>query len=177
MEKETNLSFFKKWWISIRPFSLPASTMPVIFGTVLAVVYGGYDLNIGYFVLAFLGMVILHAAANILSDIYDFQKGLDVVANPVSGGVVRGIISKSEARKAAYILFAIGTIVGLTLRCLRQMIESRLVAGLLDFKLSQGNVRPGIARISAKRFFKIFPAPLRIPKLVRNVPCMPEFIK
>jgi len=115
MEQNKNISFFKKWWISIRPFSLPASTMPVIFGTVLAVVYGGYELNIIYFVLAFLGMVILHAAANLLSDIYDFQKGLDVVPNPVSGGVVRGIISKAEARKASYILFAIGTVIGLTL--------------------------------------------------------------
>ena len=43
MEEKRSTSFFKKWWISSRPFSFPASTMPVIFGTVLAYVYGGYE--------------------------------------------------------------------------------------------------------------------------------------
>ena len=75
MEQKAQLSFFKKWWISARPFSFPASTMPVIFGTVLAVVYGGYEFKPILFILAFLGMVILHSAANILSDYFDFKKG------------------------------------------------------------------------------------------------------
>ena len=77
MEQQENISFLKKWWISARPFSFPASTMPVIFGTVLAVVYGGYTFKPLLFVLAFIAMVILHSGANILSDIYDFKKGLD----------------------------------------------------------------------------------------------------
>ena len=99
MEKTQEISTFKKWWISARPFSFPASTMPVIFGTVLAFAYSDYPFHVGYFLLAFFGMVILHAAANILNDYYDFNKGLDKVANPVSGGVVRGIISTSVAKK------------------------------------------------------------------------------
>lgn len=113
MNKENEISFLKKWWISIRPFSLPASTMPVIFGTVLAVVYGGASLNIWLFLMAFFSMVILHAAANILSDIHDFQRGLDKVPNPVSGGIVRGLITIKEARRASTILFIIGGIMGL----------------------------------------------------------------
>ena len=116
MSKETHkMNFIKKWWVSIRPFSLPASTMPVIFGTVLAVVYGGVSLNIGYALLAFTGMVILHGASNIMNDVYDFSRGLDTQPNPVSGGVVRGIISLKEAKQAYISLYITGALIGLFL--------------------------------------------------------------
>lgn len=116
MSKETHKpGFFKKWWISIRPFALPASTMPVIFGTVLAVAYGGVSLNIGYALLAFLGMVILHSASNIMNDVYDYSRGLDKQPNPVSGGIVRGIIGLKEAKKAYISLYIVGALLGLFL--------------------------------------------------------------
>jgi len=115
MSNEKQVSFFKKWWICSRPFSFPASTMPVIFGTVLSVVYGEADLNPWTFLLAFLGMVILHSAANILSDINDFSFGLDKVPTPVSGGVVRNLITLKEARNASIFLFTIGAVVGFLL--------------------------------------------------------------
>ncbi len=115
MTNTANLSFTKKWWISIRPFALPASTMPVIFGTVLAFVYGDSGFSFGLFLLAFVAMIILHSGANILNDIYDFKKGLDKFPTPVSGGVVRGIISIKEAKYAATLLLSIGTIIGLLL--------------------------------------------------------------
>lgn len=106
---------FKKWLISIRPFALPASTMPVIFGTLLAVVYGGYTFRPGLFLLALTGMVILHSAANLLSDVHDFNKGLDREPTPVSGGVVRGYISTRQARSVSILLFLTGTIIGFIL--------------------------------------------------------------
>ena len=115
MEEQTKLSFFKKWWISARPFSFPASTMPVIFGTVLAYVYGGYEFKPLLFILAFIGMVILHSGANILSDIFDFEKGLDKEPSPVSGGVVRGIISIREAWIGSVTMLIFGTAIGLYL--------------------------------------------------------------
>lgn len=89
--------------------------MPVIFGTVLAVVYGGYELKPVLFVLAFFGMVILHSGANILSDIFDYKKGLDKIPSPVSGGVVRGYISIREAWIASVAMLLAGTVIGLYL--------------------------------------------------------------
>lgn len=115
MTEEQNISFFKKWWISLRPFSFPASTMPVVFGTVLAYVYGGGSINVWYFLLAFFGMVLLHAGANVLNDVIDFNKGLDKVPAPVSGGVVRRIITIREAKIASFILFTLGTLMGVAL--------------------------------------------------------------
>ncbi len=112
---ENKPSFFKKWMISIRPFALPASTMPVIFGTLLAATYGDYAFKPGLFVLALLGMVILHCGANILSDVFDYRKGLDKEPNPVSGGVVRGIITEKEAIRASVILLVLGSAIGFLL--------------------------------------------------------------
>ncbi|MFO8235042.1 MAG: 1,4-dihydroxy-2-naphthoate octaprenyltransferase [Bacteroidales bacterium] len=115
MLQNKKVSFIKKWWISIRPFSLPASTMPVIFGTVLAIVYGEASFNPWYFLMSFMGMVILHGASNILSDIHDYKRGLDTQPTPVSGGVVRGLISIKEAKNASIVLFSTGAAIGLVL--------------------------------------------------------------
>ena len=115
MEQQGQLSFVKKWWISSRPFSFSASTMPVVFGSVLAAVCGGYEFKPILFVLSFVAMVILHSASNILNDVKDYAMGLDVVPSPVSGGVVRKIISTKEAKIGASILFCIGTIIGFIL--------------------------------------------------------------
>ncbi|SRR6056297_284078 len=115
MENNQKATFIKKWWISFRPFSLPASTMPVIFGTVLAVVYGNANFNIWYFLLSLVGIVILHGASNILSDIHDYKRGLDKEPTPVSGGVVRKLISIKEAKNASIILFSAGASIGLLL--------------------------------------------------------------
>ena len=115
-QQNAPVSFLKKWWISARPFSFPASTMPVIFGTVLAVVYGeSVTFKPLLFVLAFIGMVILHSGANILSDIFDYKKGLDKVPSPVSGGIVRGLITIREAWIASVLMLTFGTIIGLYL--------------------------------------------------------------
>lgn len=114
-EEQNKPGLIKKWWISIRPFSLPASTMPVIFGTVLAVVYGDTSLNIFHALLSALGMMILHGASNIMNDFYDYKHGFDKHPSPVSGGVVRKIISMKEARHAYIFLYILGALIGLYL--------------------------------------------------------------
>lgn len=108
-------SFWKKWFIAVRPWSFPASTMPVLLGTSLAIVYGQAQLNLNYFILALLAMVILHSGANILSDFFDFKQGLDREVTPVSGAIVRRWITPNQALKAAAILFISGGLIGLLL--------------------------------------------------------------
>ena len=103
----------KKWLIAGRPWSFPASTMPVIFGTALGVVAGGAPFSPLRFLWALATMVALHAAANILSDVYDFRRGLDVDVTPVSGAVVRGWLTDRQALRGATLLFALGSLSGL----------------------------------------------------------------
>ena len=87
--QKENVPFIKKWLTAMRPWALPASTMPVIFGTSLAVVIGQVSLDVFKFILALFAMMILHSAANILSDVFDFKRGLDTSVTPVSGAIVR----------------------------------------------------------------------------------------
>jgi 1,4-dihydroxy-2-naphthoate octaprenyltransferase len=109
--------FVKKWWVAIRPFALPASTMPVIFGTVLALTMSDDEtvFNVPYFLGALFGMVFLHTGANLLNDVFDFKKGLDKVVNPVSGAVVRQWITPTEGLLGAIIFLLTGGLIGLWL--------------------------------------------------------------
>jgi len=110
-----SISKFKKWVVAARPWALPASTMPVIFGTSLASVIGKASFLPFHFLLAFLAMVILHTAANMSSDVSDFKRGLDKDITPVSGAIVRGWLSTNEVRAGAFVLFVLGTGLGLVL--------------------------------------------------------------
>lgn len=104
--------FARTWWVAMRPFALPASTMPVIFGSLLAVTVGGASFSLPLFLGAFFGMALLHTGANLLNDVYDFKKGLDRRVNPVSGAVVRGWVSPREALFAGWLFLGLGTGLG-----------------------------------------------------------------
>ena len=114
-QQNKQMSFFKKWLIAARPWALPASTMPVIFGTSLAIIIGKARFDVFHFILAFVGMVILHSAANMMSDVFDFKRGLDKMITPVSGAIVRGWITTKQATVGAVILFVLGSIIGIIL--------------------------------------------------------------
>jgi 1,4-dihydroxy-2-naphthoate octaprenyltransferase len=103
----------KKWLIAGRPWSLPASTMPVAFGTALAVVIGGARFSPLLFLWALATMMILHSAANMLSDVFDFRRGLDRDVTPVSGAIVRGWLTGSQVLRGSLALFALGAGSGL----------------------------------------------------------------
>jgi 1,4-dihydroxy-2-naphthoate octaprenyltransferase len=105
----------RKWITAARPWALPASTMPVVFGTSLAVVVGGARLDLLRFALALAAMVILHSAANMLSDVFDFRRGLDTAATPVSGAIVRGWLTDRQVARGSAALFAAGLVLGLVL--------------------------------------------------------------
>jgi 1,4-dihydroxy-2-naphthoate octaprenyltransferase len=111
----TKPSTLRKWIVAARPWALPASTMAVVFGTSLAVVIGGARLDPVRFGLAFLAMVILHSAANMMSDVHDFRRGLDREVTPVSGAIVRGWLSDRAVQRGALVLFAVGVALGLLL--------------------------------------------------------------
>ncbi len=106
-------SALRKWLVAVRPWSFPASTMPVVFGTALAVIIGGARFAPIKFLWALATMVALHAAANVLSDVFDFRHGLDREVTPVSGAVVRGWLTDVQAMRGAAALFGLGAISGL----------------------------------------------------------------
>jgi 1,4-dihydroxy-2-naphthoate octaprenyltransferase len=116
IEIETNApSPLRRRVTAARPWALPASSMPVVFGTSLAVVMGGARLDVFRFLLALLAMMILHSAANMLSDIFDFRRGLDTEVTPVSGALVRGWLSVRQVAVEVAVFFVTGGALGLWL--------------------------------------------------------------
>jgi len=111
----TERTSLEKWLVAARPWALPASTMPVIFGTALAVVIGGARFSPLRFLWAIVTMMALHSAANMLSDIFDFRHGLDRDVTPVSGAIVRGWLTDRQVLRGSLVLFALGTGSGLLL--------------------------------------------------------------
>ena len=76
----------KFWFLETRPQFLTLSIVLAFFGTTVAW-YDGY-FNLGYALLAGIGLVFTHASVNILNDYFDFRSGIDQAAKrtPFSGG-------------------------------------------------------------------------------------------
>ncbi|MBN1197108.1 MAG: prenyltransferase [Candidatus Aminicenantes bacterium] len=107
--------FFTRWWIAARPFSFPASTMPVLFGALLAAVLNESPVFPGRLLLSLTAMLLLQSGANILNDATDFRRGLDRESTPGSGAVVRHLLTIRQACRGAALLFGMGTLLGVFL--------------------------------------------------------------
>jgi 1,4-dihydroxy-2-naphthoate octaprenyltransferase len=109
---ETAPPALKKWLVAARPWSWPASSMPIVFGTALAVAIGKARFAPFRFFWALATMMVLHSAANMLSDVFDFRHGLDRGVTPVSGAIVRGWLTDRAVARGAAALFALGAVSG-----------------------------------------------------------------
>lgn len=110
-----SLSLFQKLIIITRTYSLTTSSFSVVLGTVLAVFTDKAAFHGFHFLLALLGMIFLHVSANILSDIYDFEKGIDTEPLPGCGGIVCDLITRKQAVLWITATFLIGAAIGLYL--------------------------------------------------------------
>jgi 1,4-dihydroxy-2-naphthoate polyprenyltransferase len=63
-------------WRASRPYSYPASAVPVLLGTAAAWVFHG-QFHLLRVILALVGVMALHGASNIFNDYYDYKKGVD----------------------------------------------------------------------------------------------------
>jgi len=89
--------------------------MPVVFGTSLAWAFGGTGLSAPRFLWALATMIVLHSAANMLSDVADDRRGLDRAVTPLSGAIPRGFLTRGQVLRGSVVLFAAGTVSGLLL--------------------------------------------------------------
>jgi len=106
-------------WRATRAYSLPASIVPVLLGTVLAATsYGGANpghFDGGVFALALAGALLTHVGANVLNDYFDFVNGVDTRPEHGSGVLTRAELTPAQALIYALALLAGGGICGLVL--------------------------------------------------------------
>jgi len=68
----------KLWLMASRAYSFPASIIPVLFGSVLALYFDpSIKFNYFTFALTLIGSILAHVGSNLINDIYDFKKGID----------------------------------------------------------------------------------------------------
>ncbi|MEO5721824.1 MAG: prenyltransferase [Chthoniobacterales bacterium] len=106
-------------WRATRAFSLPASVVPVLLGTVLAARGYGQDgagrFDLVTFLLALFGAMLAHIGANVLNDYFDFARGVDTRPEHGSGVLTRGEMTSGQVAKFALVLFSGAALCGLFL--------------------------------------------------------------
>jgi 1,4-dihydroxy-2-naphthoate octaprenyltransferase len=102
----------RAWWLATRPFSFPASIVPVLVGTAAA---AETDFDLLLFVLAFAGGLLIHAGTNLATDFFDFTHGVQPTETLGGGNLRSGLLKPSDVHKAAIATFALGSLCGLAI--------------------------------------------------------------
>ena len=102
----------RAWWLATRPFSFPASIVPVLVGTAAA---AETDFDLLLFVLAFVGGLLIHAGTNLATDFFDFTHGVQPTETLGGGNLRSGLLKASDVHKAAVAAFTLGSLCGLTI--------------------------------------------------------------
>ena len=120
----------KIWFRATRPFSFTASVIPCVVGAMTALlVEGGYSMWY-LFPFILLSSVLLHAATNLVSDYYDFVKGVDTKDSMGGSGVlIEGLLKPRRVFNAGILFFAIAFLLGLPIIFARG--ELILVLGII----------------------------------------------
>ncbi|MBO4801213.1 MAG: prenyltransferase [Bacteroidaceae bacterium] len=105
---------FKDWVIATRPWSFPASSMPVLV-TIAWVAANGFCVNWWLSLWALVNIIFVHAAGNVWSDIADYQKGVDAADTFGVHALVDGEFTVDEYRRLSLILNAIAILGGIGL--------------------------------------------------------------
>ncbi len=124
MKKHT----LKEWFMATRPWSFPISSMPVIV-TCAYLVWIARPFNYTEAILALLGMIIFHAAGNVLSDLSDYRKGVDNEQAYAIPNLVFKQFEPKEYLALSLCLFAVGITIGITL-CFMAGWELLIIGGI-----------------------------------------------
>ncbi len=111
----------KNWIQAARVYIVGASVLPAVLGALQAFYEkGGFDLTL--FVCTLVGVALIHFAANLLNDYYDYRSGVDLNnpegVFPFSGGsrvIVEGKIKPEAVFRGAAVCLVIASIIGIYL--------------------------------------------------------------
>ena len=108
----------KDWLFATRPWSFPASSMPALlaFSYVFYISHlHGVNANWFFGVLSVLGAVIFHSGGNLVSDYFDYQRGVDREDTFGAGMLVNKVFEPKTILYYGFFFLIIGTILGLYL--------------------------------------------------------------
>lgn len=106
---------FKEWMIAVRPWSFPASIMPLVTLLYLSWHVSYTDIKWGYGVWALVNMILFHCAGNTWSDLFDFRKKVDAADTFGAKTLTSGMFTPKEIRKLSFCLLLVAVAGGMTL--------------------------------------------------------------
>jgi len=100
------------WYHALRPFSYPASIVPVLVGSVMAW-QSGYA-NWALFLAALVGSIAIQAGTNLANEYFDYTQGVDKTDSLGPAGVIlQGKLKPKQVLQAATLALAIGVVLGM----------------------------------------------------------------
>lgn len=108
---------FGEWMIAVRPWSFPASAMPVI-TSIAYLFWKGAEIDWLFGLWALVNIVIFHAAGNTWSDYFDFRKKVDAEDTFGAKTLTTGMFTEKEIFRLSLSLTVVATVTGLALMAL-----------------------------------------------------------
>ena len=108
MKKHT----FGEWMIAVRPWSFPASVMPIIVSTAY-LFWKGARMNWLMALWVLVTMILFHAAGNTWSDYFDYKKKVDSDDTFGAKTLTTGMFEPSEIKKLALGLLTVACLSGI----------------------------------------------------------------
>lgn len=105
---------FGEWMIAVRPWSFPASAMPIIV-TLAYLFWKGAEINWLLGLWTLLGMILFHCTGNTWSDYFDYKKKVDAEDTFGAKTLTTGMFQPHEIRNLAMGLLVVSVICGLGL--------------------------------------------------------------
>ncbi len=126
----------KTYFIETRPQFLILAVILGFLGTTIASFYGSF--NLGYAILATLGLVLAHASVNTFNDYFDYRSGVDLATHPTpfsggSGILSAGALKPQQVLRLALGSFLVASAIGIyfVFKTGWQLLPLLLAAGLL----------------------------------------------
>lgn len=104
----------KEWIFALRPWSFPASAMPIVV-TLAYLFWKGAEVNWALGLWTLVGMVLFHCTGNVWSDYFDFRKKVDAEDTFGAKTMTTGMFQPHEIRNLALGLLAVSVACGLGL--------------------------------------------------------------
>lgn len=108
------MTHFKTLFIATRPWSFPVSSFSVLI-TASYLFWRGWQIDWLIALWATVGIILFHAAGNLLSDWYDFRKGIDAEDTYGSKTLTSGVMTPQQVLIFAVVMLIVACINGLML--------------------------------------------------------------
>lgn len=111
------MNVYQNWFLASRPWSFTMTAISVSVGSAMGAMEGDFSWPLYLITLA--GMIILHAATNLINDYYDVSSGIDFqevsTAQYRPHPLLEGKLRLTQVRIGALLLYGLAAIVGLYL--------------------------------------------------------------